>query len=434
MERNFNLILFVLIFCGVNIYDFQQVIKVSDSDKLLYYDPPRFDIKNTNVTFGGGLFAADKKLSAPLIRLGETVATVCQADQINQKRSKFSISGIINLVFQEYESEQSSGQGAIIDLIEENLKGPESLKLNRKYRLNLTGLFGSSDYGRAKVNSLSSNSFGIPFVDAGDLARDENDNVLIGSNFEQNRTFFQILDSYQYNTFTAVLDVAAFFNWTLLGSVFEANSYGYNRQRDVIYQSFQNSTPNFACNYLFYPRNLDAGMSSTDVSSLTDFCHCIKEKNKLSVVILWMIASTSTVVIRDIREYCSGTESWTYLIADDFESSTPNVAQKSAQYLKNSLLLRNFGPWNFKAFLSNCLETASQEAKKFLLPIVDKLALYSYNCQLSSENGLEECQGTWKDRKDDSKPCHCTTQAFDEDPYAVTTQMYYLQFNSFITI
>lgn len=385
----------------------------------LFYEAPSFDIKNSNVTFGGGLFSVTNNPRDPLIKLGETIAAICQADQINQKRTSFSFNGTINLVFQEYDSEQSSGQGAIVGLIEENLQGIDSYKLKRQYRANITGLFGSSDYGTAKVNSLSSNDFGIPFIDAGDLGRDENDNFVSSSSLQKNKTFFQILDTSQYNTFTAVLDLAEYFNWTLLGSVFEANAYGYSRQRDIIYQSYTNSSLIFACNYLFYLDNVDGGKISTGVSSLLDYCKCINQKDTMSITILWMTATNAAVVIQNIRNTCTGTDSWTYIIADDFESSSPEVAQYSAQYLKNSLLIRNFGPWDFKSFLTNCLDTATPEAKSVLVPIVDKLVLNKYSCQVSQREGHKECTIPITDRKISDEPCHCDLSIFDQDPYSV---------------
>ena len=352
------------------------------------------------------------------------MATVCQADQINQKRSPFYIDGILNLVLQEYKSEASSGQGAILGLIRENLKGEYVDKLDQN-RYNLTGLFGSSSYETASINSLSSSDLGIPFIDAGDLSNSYSNNFYSSSKIAMasNRTLYQILDTYNYNTFSAVLDVADYFNWTLIGSIYEANSFGFDQQKNVIFQSYtdKNSTINFACNYLFYINEIKSGsgMITADVASLSDYCNCVKDKNILSVTILWMKLATAAIAIRNIRETCSGTESWTFLVAGDFEGGTTDSVQLSGEYLKNSLLIRNFGPWNFNSFLENCLETASPEAMKVILPLLDKFTLYAYNCQLSNQDGLNECEGSLTDRKLNDEPCHCNTQVFVQDPYSV---------------
>ena len=95
---------------------------------------------------------------------------------------------------------------------------------------------------------------------------------------------------------------------------FEANYYGYDHQRDVIYRSFTNSTPIFACNYLYYFDNPDSGMISANINSLSDYCRCIKDKDKMSITILWMEETSAAAVIKNIREVCSGMESWTYLV------------------------------------------------------------------------------------------------------------------------
>lgn len=418
MRLKLILILLVTIIFKLNIYDSQIIVNEIQNEKIsLYYDPPVFDVKNTNVTFGGSIYSKADNPREPLLKVAETISMICQADNINKKISPFTIDGILNLVFQEYESKPSSGQGAIMTLLQGNLKGTDSDKLNIKFQVNLTGILGSADSGSASVNNLASDDFGIPFVDADDFAV-ARDSLLSTTLEAENMTFFQISDSYEYNTFTAIMDIATFFNWTLLGSIFEANYYGYDHQKDVIYRSFTNSTPIFACNYLYYFDNPDSGMISANINSLSDYCRCIKDKDKMSITILWMEETSAAAVIKNIREVCSGTESWTYLVAGDFVSTTPYIAEKSGQYLENALLLRNFGPWDYASFISKCLETASPEAAKNVLPLLDKYTLYAYNCQLNRQDGMKEC-GPLIERDYNAEPCHCSIAVFDEDPYTV---------------
>ena len=84
---------------------------------------------------------------------------------------------------------------------------------------------------------------GVPFINAGDFARSIPDNIYGAAAETSKREVFQIYDTGEYNTFQAAVQVLDYFNWTLVGNLFIANSYGYNRQRLIQEYSNEHATP-----------------------------------------------------------------------------------------------------------------------------------------------------------------------------------------------
>ena len=115
-----------LLIIPFNIYDLilaEKDAKIIGSNEQylynnsIYYLPPTFDVKNTNITFGSAAFTPKLTEKVSITRVTELVFAVCQAELINQKKTQFSIDGTINLIFQEYSTIGDSGQNVMLELI-----------------------------------------------------------------------------------------------------------------------------------------------------------------------------------------------------------------------------------------------------------------------------------------------------------------------------
>jgi hypothetical protein len=403
-----------LIFSFLILFPLVYSVNLSFVESNIYYNAPIFDLKFANVTFGSSRLNVDRNIATgDVFSLGEALSSICQAELINQKKTQFSINGIINLAFQEFSSRQTSGQSAILDLLSNNLIGG-SFEGSLPDSFNLTGLFGTSNFGTSKINSLVSNFYEIPFVTASDLSRSNPDNQFSSDFPAENRTFFQILDTSNYNTFSAVLQILNYFNWSLVGTVFQTNNFGFNRKFQVMDYAANNSIPSFACSTLFY-FDIEALVDSDDAIRLTYYCSCIKDKNKIEVNILWMSTAAAVSFISNLREICAEAKDWTFIIADDFQSTVEFTEESYT--LKDSLLIRTNGPWNYKAFLQECLSNSSPSALRTVKELLDEFLLATYNCKLKSNDGLKRCQSLFSN----IDTCICDINIFDNDPYIVSS-------------
>jgi hypothetical protein len=382
----------------------------------IYYKAPLFDVKNTNVTFGGARpdeFSEFGQSTSQ--RFGETLPSICQAELINKKKAQVSIEGIINLVFEEFHDQRSSGQDAILSLLSNNLFFNENnTRVNQRYAVNLTGLFSVSSFGTARINSLITNNFGLPFVAAGDFGRTSADNQFSGGFPAENTTFAQVINTIEFNSFNAILAILNHFNWTLVANLFQANTFGFNRQQNVLDYSAQNSSPIFTCGFIFgIPQINETGVF--DVIDL--FCRCVNLKPTINVVVLWMSTSGAFFAIKSLKEKCSSAKKWTFIVADDFQSPVNYSADKSV--LNNSLLLRNNGPWDFEAFLQNCQDNSSPETKKLIISLIKDFYLSVFKCQYYVE-GEEEISTCSENIEKRTSACSCTLNEISEDPYIVS--------------
>lgn len=377
----------------------------------IYYNPPSFDIKNTNVTFGIArpiTFADEYTQSA-----SETLVSICQAELINKKKAQISIDGIINLVFQDYPDPRSSGEEAILSLLSNNLfYYSNNSRVNENYALNLTGFLSISSFGTAKINSLTTNSFGMPFISSSDLGRPSQDNLFSGGFPGQNVTFAQILNTFKFNSFNAIVAILKHFNWTLVANLFQGNTYGYNRQQSVLDYSSQNSSPIFTCEFVYGAPELTG---RDDGRVINDFCRCVQLKDKISVIVLWMSTSTAYFAVKSLKENCSAAKKWTFIIADDVQSPTNFAGDLSV--LNNSLLLRNNGPWDFNSFIKNCEESASPDSKKLIDSVLRNFYLRFYKCQYENVENIPICPENLIER---DGLCLCTSNELSLDPYVVS--------------
>lgn len=380
----------------------------------LYYSVPGFDIEFANVTFGAIGLDRDGLVSAEAFNIGESLSAICQAELINQNKTEYSINGIINLAFQDYKSVQSSGQAAILTLLTNNIKGNSNFSSLRPYSINLTGYFGVSDFGTSKINSMAGNDFEIPFITAGDLARSNPDNQFSGNFPFQNTTFFQILDTSEYNIFSAVIQLLNYFNWTLVGSVYQANTFGYSKQRQAADYSAINSTPLFACNMVYYFKFILESEVSLIQQSVKNFCRCVTDKAVMQVIVLWMSSTAAINFITILKKGCKAAKNWTFIVSDDLQSPASLIGPSNE--LENALLIRTNGPWNYKSFVENCLANSSPLAIDTIKATLNKFLLLYYNCKLRAEEGMQKCQNTGGQTE---SSCWCDLDILDSDPYSV---------------
>ena len=285
--------------------------------------------------------------------------------------------------------------------------------------MDVGGIFGSQDYGTARVNGLVGVGIGIPLINSGDFARNLPDN-LFGSRAETTKLeVFQIFSTAYYNTFRAVLDTLIYFNWTLVGNIFIANAYGYNRQRSTQEYAKDNAEPIFACNFLFDSNEVGTDMVTLDKKTLTEYCVCVSDKHKISVTVLWMSTNTARFVIEKLQVFCPQSKDWTFIVSDDSEPDFFDSQQSKnpKDFLKNSLLIRSFDNWDFTKFLTDCIDSSSQSAKLTIYKLLDEYTMQLFNCQVSPTNDIPEC--TSISLKKSKEPCHCDIDVLKNDPYIV---------------
>lgn len=381
----------------------------------IYYSPPEFSVKNSNVTFVTARLVRNntKGQEDSLENLGKSMMIVCQADMINRKTAQIAFDGTMNIAFKDYTGRRGSGQDAIIDLLSNSLyyKNNNS-RLSSKF--DLTGFMGISDYGTNEINSLATDEYAIPFLSNGDSARSNADNEFVGYIPAENYSFFDILNTEYYTSFNVILQLSEYFNWTMLGNLYEETNYGYTRQRSVITYSGYESTPIFTCNNIV--PNFDTNRSVAN-STFDDYCECIKSKETIQVTILWMSSPLAIEVISYLRENCSGSRKWTFVITNDYQ----NVAvyyRNYAQVFDSTLLLRNNGPWDIKSYIKDCNENASPEARETIQELIGSYYKIAYNCYISDNESydVEKCSEKIFDR---NVTCKCTGNEFNQDQYAV---------------
>jgi hypothetical protein len=374
-------------------------------EETIYYSAPKFSVKNTNVTFGVNR-QQDQDYKNSLYALGGTLASVCQAQLINQKRANSSIDGIMNLVIQDYASVLNSGQEATMRILENSLYfASNGSKMNQEMNVDLAGFIGASNFGTAKINSLSSGQFGVPYISAGNSILNDPDNQFSGRFPALNNSFYQILTSLNYSTFNAVIETLLYFNWTLVASIYGANSYGYTRQQQVQEYANFNSFPYFACNFIFSLKS--------SFESIQKACTCVSEKSTINVFVLWMSSTEAIDLIRLARKACSGADKWTFIITYDVRSV---AGYTDTDEFENSLLFRSFGPWGFNSFIHDCIENSTPALTDTLNELFYSYNEIAYRCVSKASEGLDVCPPNIADR---SEACLCTFEEFEHDPYIV---------------
>lgn len=384
----------------------------------IYYKAPKFSIKNTNITLGTYNFVGQVRNNS-LIDIADSFALICQAIFINSKNYPITIDGNINIIVQEYNRILGSGQNAALQVLSNSLYFvANNTKLNSEMNIELGGIISNANFGTAKINSFASNDYGLPFISAGDLGRGSPDNQFSGSFEGMNLTFGQVQTTEYYNTFNATLQVLKHYNWTLVATIFQANTYGYTRQQSVLDYSSNNYSPQFTCNSIF--GNLQS-LAENSVNFAKVFCKCVNSKATIEVIVLWMSTSSAYVVSNLLRTYCSAAKKWTFIVTDDFQTPL-NYDSNLDHLLRYSFLIRNNGPWNVKAFSQKCQDLAPPEAKEALNSLFNTYYKAVYNCELfptvENEN-FKTCSNDLATLKERDGRCLCSANETDLDPYSV---------------
>ena len=361
----------LLILSNLNILNFTSV-----PNSTLYYSAPKFSIKNANVTFVSPKYImADKSLENSLnyfITMGQVVAVICQADKINRKAANVSFNGVMNIAFQDYKTLNGTIQNAAMSLFSNNLYFTNNGSRLNNDGLNITGFFSIVDFGTAKINSMITNQFIIPTLEAGNSASMNPDNDFVGAFAPSNATFFNLLDSYEYDTFSAVIQLLSYFNWTMVGNIFASDSYGYEHEDQVLLYASSNKTPIFACNYIIPTSRQNQTLSA---AVLDTYCDCINFKSTIQVTLLWMDTESALPVIDVLRAKCSGADKWTFVITSDY--GTPfNAGTNFVSPISNTLLFRKSGPGSFDEYVEDCLANASEQAKEPIQEFIDDYTVY----------------------------------------------------------
>ena len=313
----------------------------------------------------------------------------------------------------------TSGQEAEMNLFENSLYNTTNdSKVNQEINVELTGFISASNFGTARINSLISNDFQFPYVTAGDFGRNDPDNKFSGNFPAEKDHFVQILATLKYSSFQAVLAVLNHFNWTLVGNLYEPNTYGYIQQQYVLDYSSKYTSPIFTCNSVFSV-TFDFVADPVEKNTISDYCYCVTSKSTINVVVLWMSTSTAYGAIRSLQKRCSASKKWTFLITDDFQ--TPTNFFPDSNVFQYSLLIRNNGPWDYKTFIKSCKDNANPTAKETLTSLLKNYYKLEYLCEFepNPEENLKTCPVNLLERRQRNETCVCTLDEFITDPYAV---------------
>lgn len=381
---------------------------------FVYYQQPEFSIKNTNITFTIPKFdTIGLGKTDAIVQSGKAIAVICQADRVNRGVYDKGFEGTINLAFENFQDGASEGQRTALNLFANNLffTANNSKVSSIKDNFGVGGMINLGIYSTSILNSDITNFYGIATISAGDTARTNPTENFIDPFRFQNITFFDILNTQNFDTFSATLELLNYFNWTLVGAVYVSDFYGYSQQAQYLTYSAEKSTPDFACQSLI---TFSVAEISIDPSSLGDFCNCINDINTIQVITLWMSTLAATTTIEYLRHNCNSADKWTFIVTNDF--LPPNVYEKSIGILNNSLLIRDSGPWNYQQYIDDCETNSSEEAKKVVIPLIDKYYVEAYKCDPNRDSDLPECDTELQNR---GEPCKCTFNEFNTDPYAV---------------
>jgi hypothetical protein len=402
------------------IFDIIAAINISENN-LIYYSAPSFDLKYSNVTFSAAKIASELTGDPnSVFSVSRSIAAICQADFINSKSAAVSMSGIINIAIQTYFNEDNSGMNAIMNIMENDLFfTANGTRMKDENVSSVTGFFSLNSFGTTIINSKVANFFEIPTISVGDSAQASVDNSIANPFPAQNYTFYDILYSIDYRDFNAVVDICNFFNWTLVGNLFDADTYGFTRQLEVLTFSDTMSIPIFTCSYLVRSVKFSQQSPGTtnQETAISDYCACINELSLAQVTILWMSTSAAISVISYVKKTCKNADKWTFLVTDDSQSPIAYVSNRQ-EVLANVLLLRNNGPWNWKGFVEDCQRNASPAAQSAIESLIPTYFRLAYNCIIDDEGDLEICPDSLMDR---ASVCQCNGRELAEDPYAVQT-------------
>lgn len=293
-------------------------------ENKIFYQAPFLNINYTNVTFG---------MSVPLSKIrgsyayqsyaGGLIATVCQADQLNQKLySPINFNGIINFAAQDYNSADQQGQFATFSLLKNDLFNRTTGKsLSDENISNFAGFVGVSSAGRNRINLDISAGFLMPFVNPGTLDQiDSSDEYLIYSKVE-NRTVYSVRDTIIYSNINVIINLMRAHNWTIGSNIFQNNVLGQTGQQAI--QTFQSQSlnPLFVCNSILTNNYIK------DTEYYVNFCQCVTGINTLSVVNIFAVSQVAYEVILQLKNNCKQAKNFIFIIVGESQPLPPKVYQ-----------------------------------------------------------------------------------------------------------
>lgn len=392
----------------------------SNTDQF-YYQAPALDVKNMNLTLGMSVpLLSTRGTSSYQLYAGAIMATICQADQINQGLyDVLNFTGTINLAFQEYSSSGDFGQAAAIDLLKSNLyNSTTGIPLSDKNINNLAGFVGIFSDGRNRINSAATNGFELPFLNPGSLNQmDPSDDFAVVSQ-ALNKTYFQVRSTIDYGILNAVLGLMSSYNWTIAASIYQNNVLGLISQQSIgIYESTYKS-PIFTCNFI---------QSAKDLNSTTFYknvCNCMTNINTLTVLNIWTDESVAYSIIRNMKQNCKAAEKFVFIVTVDSYVSPQEITENEEDF-KSVFVFRPFGPLNFTSYINNCIKTGTTQAKSAIKTILIDAYREAFNCYEHSESTstLPLCSNNIQNRP---VPCICTGLEFDPryNSYSVHNKTY----------
>ena len=391
--------------------DAQLADDVVVSKKLeseLFYSPPSLNIKDVNITIG---------ISTPLSKtrgsfdyefyVGGIIATICQADSINQKLyPQGNFNGTINLAVQDYTFKDPLGQAAAMKLMFNDIFNKSTgQKLSNNDINNFAGFVGVESTGKNRINADVSAGFIVPFVSPGTLSQiDPVDNYSIFPESE-NRTFFNVRETILYSNINVFVQLMNAYNWSIGANLFQNNVLGFDAQQGIQTYIEIESKPIFTCNSIITLEDF------FNKDFFVQYCSCISKIHDLNVIGIWATPPLSYEIIRKMNKYCSKSKDFIYVVSGE-NVELPDGLSSSEEF-KGSFIIRSYGPWNFTSYLDNCLETSTKTARKAVEALFEDVLKQTFNCYrvVTEETGdLDPCSVDVGNRP---VPCLCTGLEFD---------------------
>ena len=382
------------------------ISKKLESD--LFYSPPSLNIKDLNITVG---------ISTPLSKtrgsfdyelyVGGVIATICQADLINQKLyPPGNFNGTLNLAIQDYTFKDPLGQAAAMKLMLNDIFNISTgQRLSDNNINNFAGFVGVESTGKNRVNADLNAGFIVPFVSPGTLSQiDPVDDYSIFPKIE-NRTFFNVRETILYSNINVFIQLMNAYNWSIGANLFQNNVLGFDAQQGIQSYIEIKSKPIFTCNSILTLQDY----FSKDF--FVQYCDCISKVHDLNVIGIWAAPPVSYEIIRKMNKYCSKSKKFIYIVSGE-NVELPGGLSTSEEF-KGSFIIRSYGPWNFTSYLDSCLEVSTQTAKNAVENLLDDVLKQTYNCYrgvTEETGGLEPCNVDIYNR---DVPCLCTGLEFD---------------------
>lgn len=371
----------------------------------IYYNSPVYDINNVSITIGTILPLVGKANSLYTYSSGGIMAEFCQINMINQGLTEFTFKGNFNFMLQKYFSSNQSGQWAVMNLLEATLynsttnqplrAGPQEAQL---------GVYVNSEIiGNTRLGYGAISGYGIPFLnfgsDGGDGAQDE---IVDPSNIS-NSVNYDFHETQDYTMFNATMSLIKYYNWSLVGSVYQRSDYGNQMYSLVQEYRAVNFYPAFECNVQL----LNAGGGSNRII-LGRFCDCLKNYNKINVIILWADVLTARYIIEELEKTCATKDTY-FIIGDDADLAFPLTETFGTG--KYAFAIKSVGEWNFQQYLKECYKVLPEERQQYFRELYAELMSNQAQCENVDRDDLPPCT-VEQLIKGETSDCNCGSTQF----------------------